>query len=65
LIAYRFLSPEPRPVPEAALRRAVITLAHPEVLVPTHSGVSRPSAQTFPQRALREFPRPPSAGKKI
>ena len=33
LIVYRFLSPVPRPVTEAALRRHVITLAHPEVLV--------------------------------
>jgi hypothetical protein len=34
LIVYRFVSPTPRPVSEAALRRHVITLAHPEVLVP-------------------------------
>jgi hypothetical protein len=65
LIAYRFLSPVPRSVPEAALRRAVITLAHPEVLVPAHAGVSRLRAQTFPQRALRERARPAPAGKKI
>jgi hypothetical protein len=34
LIVYRFISPMPRPVTEATLRRHVITLAHPEVLVP-------------------------------
>jgi mannosyltransferase len=34
LIVYRFVSPVARPVSEAALRRHVITLAHPEVLVP-------------------------------
>ncbi len=33
LIAYRFVSPVPRTVSEAALRRHTITLAHPEVLV--------------------------------
>jgi mannosyltransferase len=34
LIVYRFLSSVPRTVSEATLRRDVITLAHPEVLVP-------------------------------
>jgi mannosyltransferase len=34
LILYRFTSPVPRRVSEATLRRHVITLAHPEVLVP-------------------------------
>jgi hypothetical protein len=34
LIVYRFVSPVPRRVSEAALRRHVITLARPEVLVP-------------------------------
>lgn len=34
LIVYRFLSTTPRTVSEATLRRHVITLAHPEVLVP-------------------------------
>jgi mannosyltransferase len=34
LIVFRFVSPVPRPVTEAALRRHVITLVHPEVLVP-------------------------------
>ncbi len=38
LISYRFVSPIPRAVSEAALRRHTITLAHPEVLVPTGSG---------------------------
>jgi 4-amino-4-deoxy-L-arabinose transferase-like glycosyltransferase len=33
LIVYRFVSPTPRAVPEATLRRHVITEAHPEVLV--------------------------------
>jgi hypothetical protein len=33
LIVYRFVSPVPRVVSESALRRHVITLAHPEVLV--------------------------------
>jgi mannosyltransferase len=33
LIVYRFVSPTPRPVAEATLRRHVITEAHPEVLV--------------------------------
>jgi mannosyltransferase len=35
LIVYRFVSSVPRLVSEAELRRHVITLAHPEVLVPT------------------------------
>jgi mannosyltransferase len=34
LIVYRFISPVPRPVSEERLRSHVITLAHPEVLVP-------------------------------
>jgi len=34
LIVYRFVSARPLAVSEAALRRHVITLAHPEVLVP-------------------------------
>jgi mannosyltransferase len=34
LIVYRFVATAPLPVSEAALRRHVITLAHPEVLVP-------------------------------
>jgi hypothetical protein len=34
LIVYRFISSAARPVSEAALRRDVITRAHPEVLVP-------------------------------
>jgi mannosyltransferase len=36
LIVYRFVSPVARTVSEATLRRHVITLAHPEVLVPGH-----------------------------
>jgi len=35
LIVYRFLSAIPRTVSETTLRRHVITLAHPEVLVPS------------------------------
>jgi mannosyltransferase len=46
LIVYRFVSSVPRTVPEAALRRNVITLAHPEVLVPA-AGES--SSQTPPK----------------
>jgi hypothetical protein len=41
LIVYRFFSPVPRMVSEATLRRHVITLAHPEVLVPAQAQVSR------------------------
>jgi mannosyltransferase len=48
LIVYRFVSPVPRSVSEATLRRHVITLARPEVLVPPgllmSSGGVRPSA---------------------
>ena len=40
LIVYRFVSSVPRPVSEVDLRRHVITLAHPEVLVP--GGASAP-----------------------
>ncbi len=41
LIVYRFVSSVPRLVSEAELRRHVITLAHPEVLVPARD---RPTA---------------------
>jgi hypothetical protein len=48
LIVYRFVSPVARAVSEATLRRHVITLARPEVLVPPglllSSGGVRPSA---------------------
>jgi mannosyltransferase len=40
LIVYRFRSVTPRTVSEATLRRHVITLAHPEVLVPADAQVS-------------------------
>jgi mannosyltransferase len=40
LIVYRFRSVTPRTVSEATLRRHVITLAHPEVLVPAGAQVS-------------------------
>jgi len=43
LIVYRFISPIPRAVQEGTLRRHVITLAHPEVLVP---GGASPSSVT-------------------
>jgi hypothetical protein len=46
LIVYRFVSSIPRTVPEADLRRHVITLAHPEVLVPSGAGTSRLTAGT-------------------
>jgi mannosyltransferase len=65
LIAYRFRSPVPRAVSEATLRGEVITLAHPEVLVPVGAEVPRSSAQGFPQRALRDVARASFAGKKI
>jgi mannosyltransferase len=41
LIVYRFVSSIPRTVSEADLRRHVITLAHPEVLVPDGARVAR------------------------
>ncbi len=47
LVSYRFVSPIPRTVSEATLRRHVITLAHPEVLVP--AGTSQP----FSKHVLR------------
>jgi hypothetical protein len=46
LIVYRFVSPVPRRVSEATLRRRVITLAHPEVLVPPGLLVSSRSRET-------------------
>jgi mannosyltransferase len=46
LIVYRFVSSVPRAVSEAQLRRHVITLAHPEVLVPTRARVSATAANT-------------------
>lgn len=46
LLVYRFVSSIPRTVPEADLRRHVITLAHPEVLVPSGADVSRSTAGT-------------------
>ncbi|HYM46192.1 MAG TPA: glycosyltransferase family 39 protein [Solirubrobacteraceae bacterium] len=45
LIVYRFVAPLPRAVSETELRRHVITLAHPEVLVSAGSGpVGAPGA---------------------
>jgi mannosyltransferase len=46
LISYRFVSAIPRMVSEAALRRHVITLAHPEVLVGAGARVS-PSGENI------------------
>jgi mannosyltransferase len=43
LIVYRFVSPTPRAVSEATLRRHVITEAHPEVLVSPRVRVSPPA----------------------
>ena len=40
LLLYRFVARVPRAVSQAALRRHVITLAHPEVLVPPHAHVT-------------------------
>jgi 4-amino-4-deoxy-L-arabinose transferase-like glycosyltransferase len=46
LIVYRFVSSVPRTVSEAVLRRNVITLAHPEVLVPPGAGSSQTPPKT-------------------
>ncbi|MHB8234797.1 MAG: glycosyltransferase family 39 protein [Solirubrobacteraceae bacterium] len=48
LIVYRFVSSMPRLVSEAELRRHVITLAHPEVLVPSRGKTSANAATTGP-----------------
>jgi mannosyltransferase len=45
LIVYRFVSSIPRNVSEADLRRHVITLAHPEVLVPRGADTTRLRAE--------------------
>ncbi|MEA2315171.1 MAG: mannosyltransferase [Solirubrobacteraceae bacterium] len=47
LLVYRFVSPIPRLVSEETLRRHVITLAHPEVLVPSYLAI-RPTAAGGP-----------------
>jgi 4-amino-4-deoxy-L-arabinose transferase-like glycosyltransferase len=56
LVVYRFVSPVQRAVPEAALRRHVITLAHPEVLVPPgllmSSGGIRPAAKVVQMSSM-------------
>ncbi|HWW91551.1 MAG TPA: glycosyltransferase family 39 protein [Solirubrobacteraceae bacterium] len=56
LIVYRFISPQPRSVSEAALRRHVITRAHPEVLVPPRllmsSGGAPASAEVVQMSSL-------------
>ena len=46
LIVYRFVSSVPRLVSEAELRRHVITLAHPEVLVPAGDRTPATAATT-------------------
>jgi mannosyltransferase len=60
LVVYRFVSPVPRAVSEETLRRQVITLAHPDVLVPARANVVRQSAQASLGRAPLS-----SSGKKI
>jgi hypothetical protein len=45
LVVYRFVSSTPRFVSEETLRRHVITLAHPEVLVPSSLGSSSAGAR--------------------
>jgi len=50
LRVYRFISPVPRAVPEVTLRRHVITLAHPEVLVAAGAKVSRGPVPASPGR---------------
>jgi mannosyltransferase len=50
LIVYRFVSSVPRLVSEAELRRHVITLAHPEVLVPDGKDNSATAATAGPLR---------------
>ncbi len=49
LIVYRFVSPVPRLVSEATLRRHVITLAHPEVLVPADARLIRLGCVQMPE----------------
>jgi len=56
LIVYRFVSPVERTVSEAALRRHVITLAHPEVLVSPLPRVSPTRAQASGRRGLVSSP---------
>ncbi len=50
LIVFRFVSSVPRLVSEAELRRHVITLAHPEVLVAPGDRTSAAAARTRPLR---------------
>src|SRR5262249_56903003 len=50
LLLYRFVSPVPRTVSEATLRRHVITRAHPEVLVPARPPVPGAPARTGAER---------------
>ncbi|HYM56096.1 MAG TPA: glycosyltransferase family 39 protein [Solirubrobacteraceae bacterium] len=56
LIVYRFVSPVPRAVAEATLRRHVITLAHPEVLVPGHARASSQAVGTPSEPARASSP---------
>jgi 4-amino-4-deoxy-L-arabinose transferase-like glycosyltransferase len=51
LIVYRFVSSVPRLVSEAELRRHVITLAHPEVLVPARDRTPATSAAKASSRS--------------
>jgi mannosyltransferase len=62
LILYRFLSPTPRAVGEATLRRHVITLAPPEVLVPPGARVST-SAAARPSTSAAAYRSAPAAAR--
>jgi len=57
LIVYRFVSAVPRAVAEAVLRRHVITLAHPEVLVPAGAQAVAQGARAALERAPMPSPR--------
>jgi mannosyltransferase len=57
LIVYRFVSPVPRTVSESTLRRHVITLARPEVLVPVHAQAPVKRAQGYPALVQMSSPR--------
>jgi 4-amino-4-deoxy-L-arabinose transferase-like glycosyltransferase len=56
LIVYRFVSPVPRIVSESALRRHVITLAHPEVLVSAAASGAASAAPSGAVHAVADVP---------
>jgi mannosyltransferase len=56
LIVYRFVSPVPRIVSESALRRHVITLAHPEVLVSAAPSGAPSAAASGAAHAVADVP---------